>query len=222
MADVATKGDAIRIMDSGNEVQQLHAVGTIHGVAIRQAAGACGPGIGRLASEGNGSLLRWRAPGSSTAGPSVDVSAGGQFLLLDGDDASAWLRIQVYTDFLLATPQAADVHLTDVFNNAVAADNVSASEASAGDVSTWTLTLRNDSDEMVTDITVWIDDDTDGVEISDDGSTWVSPTTEAAGLDLGDLVASAEATLHIRRTIAASSASDPDVTSLLHYSFIGT
>lgn len=221
MPAAATQGDSIRILSGGVEVEHLHAVGTIHGVAIRQVAAACGEGVGRISSANAGMHLRWQAPGSATAGASVDVSAGGQFLLLDGESTAKWIRIEAYTAQMLASPQAAQVILTAVYNNAIGSDNVSAAEAAAGDVETWTLTLQNDSATPVADITVWIDAATAGMEISDDGATWVAPTSEATGLDLGDLAAAATVTLHLRRTISAGAPADPDVTNLLHYSFTG-
>jgi len=221
MPAVATQGDCIRIMSAGAEVEHLHAVGTLHGIAVRQVSAACGEGVGVLSSDRDGEFIAWKAPGSSAAGTAIDVSDGGQFLLNDGEDSSKWIRIEVYPAFLIASSQTGEVTLSHVYNNAIASDNVSAAEASAGDVETWTVTLQNDSTVALAAVTVWLDASTSGIEISHDGSTWVNPTSEGSGLNLGNLSASGTVTLHFRRTISAGASHDPDVTTLLHYAFSG-
>jgi len=85
----------------------------------------------------------------------------------------------------------------------------------------YTVTLQNDSNVTLSRLVVWIDASTEGLKISDDGAAWVSPTTEAAGLSLPDLLPGATDTLHIRRTVAAGAASDPDVLNLLQFRFDG-
>jgi hypothetical protein len=220
MATAATNADALRIESGGSEVHHLSWIGTLPGVEILAVAAINGPGAGRLLASADGESLQWRAPGSSTAGAAVDVSAGGTFLLEDGDDSDAWLRIEVTAASLDENATEAVVHLDDRYGNAVASDDVSAAEASAGDVETYTLTLANDSGLSITSVTVWIDSGVSGIEISDDGSTWVSPTTEGGGLSLGTITASGTDTLHVRRTIGSSTSYDPKVLTHLHASFV--
>jgi len=118
-------------------------------------------------------------------------------------------------------PVEAAVTLTDRFGNAIASDDVSAAEASAGDVETYILTLENQSNTILSQLTVWIDPNVSGIAIADDGATWVTPTARAAGLVLPDLLPAATDSLHLRRTITAGAESSGSVLTLLHFSFRG-
>ncbi|HUU97011.1 MAG TPA: hypothetical protein VM487_14825, partial [Phycisphaerae bacterium] len=75
--------------------------------------------------------------------------------------------------------------------------------------------------ETVSKIRVWLDPAVSGLEISHDDVTYVSPTTEANALELGDLAPSGTATLYLRRTIAAEAEADPKVLNHLRHSFYG-
>ena len=248
MADIATRNDALRIEVASVEVKHLVAVGTIPGVAVLAAAARNGPGIGRLRSTGDGTLLSWKAVGSSTFGPSVDCSANGSYLLEDGEDATKWARVQVYAAHLLAGPTASAVYLSDVYDNAVGHDDVIASEASAGNVETYTLAMKNAGQSTMFDVRVWLDD-TGGasgargwrdllalllgwhsssgasarpyIEISDDNITWVQPTDEDTGLAFGELIGQQSTTLYVRRTTQAGTASSSRILSVLHWAWTG-
>jgi len=219
MPAVATGPDALRMEVASAGTQHLHWMGTLDGVAITHVGGRNGPGTGHIQSDGTGSKLSWKAPGSSTYGTGVDCSAGGNFILCDGDDPDKFVRIAVTASRLPTSNDEAIVLLADVYNNDVASDDVSASEASAGDVETYTITLANDSTDKLLYVKVWIDSGVSNIEISDDGASWVTPTTEGTALSFGTIVVSGTDTLHVRRTIGAAAGSDPNVLTHLHASF---
>jgi len=122
---------------------------------------------------------------------------------------------------LQTVPAEAAVYLSDRYNNATGGPDVTAAEASAGDTRYDTLTIRNDSDLGCSRLRVWLDASTAGLAISDDAVSWVTPTTESAGLALGDLPAGQTAPLYLRRTISPSASYDPLVLNHLHYCFDG-
>jgi len=85
-------------------------------------------------------------------------------------------------------------------------------------VATWTLTLRNShASNTLSMVRCWLV--AVGLEISTDGASWSAPASEAAALALPDLAPEATTTLHVRRTIAAGSASDADVLNLLRFQY---
>ena len=221
MAAVATQADSLRLSVSGVEVKHLGCVGAVPGVAPLLAAARNGPGSGDLKTEGDGTWILWRAPGSSSYGTPVALSGDGAYLLEDGDDRDAWLRVQAYTSYLLPAGAAGRVLLGDVYAGGTTDDDVAAGEATAGSVTTYTITLRNDSAMRLGRLVAWLDAATAGIEISDDGVAWVNPTSEATGLELPDLGPGATDTLHLRRTIAALADSDPEVLDVFHVAFDG-
>jgi len=217
----ATFADAIRVKVVETEITHLTAVRTLPGVVILRAAARNGPGSGQLQSQGDGAMLAWQAPGSATFGTPVDCSSDGTYLLRDGDDADKWVRVQVYVAHLLPSAHQQRVYLADRYANGPPHDDVTAAEATAGDVVTYQLRLYNESPVVVADVDAWVDASVSGLEISDDGASWSTPTTEETALDLGSLAPGDYATLHLRRTIGAGANADPDVLTLLHYSFQG-
>ena len=213
--------DSLRIESSSVEVRHFYVVGTIPGVIPLLAAARNGPGSGHLSSSGNGTRLHWRAPGSTITGAGVYCANDGDYLLRDGEDPNKWLRVQVDASELATGARGGVVELTDRFNNAIAGDDVSAAEAAAGDVETYTLTLENQSNTTLSQFKIWIGPNVSGIEIADDGATWVSPITKATALTLPDLLPGVEDTLHLRRTIVAGAVADGDVETLLHFSYRG-
>jgi len=218
MAVVATRADSLRIEVASVEVEHLHAVGTIPGVAVLTAAGRNGPGSGRLSSEGDGTMLRWRAPGSATAGEAVPVGDG-QYILEDGDDNDKWLRVQVYADQLLPSPTEGIVYLRDVYQSPVAQDDATASEAAAGDVTTYTLTLKNYNQTALSNVRVWIDPASTQIELSADAVTWYTPYTEAVALPLAEIAPAGTVTLHVRRTVPAAEPANTGILSHLCFAY---
>lgn len=222
----ATRSDALRLYDGADEVLPLSWYGTAPGVRILAASAAnldgarTGKGVLSCASE----RLRWAAPGG-TPGDPVDVSADGDYLLEDGSDPDKWLRVNVDASELYRGA-GVRVELERVRNNSVSQDDVTAAEATAGDVLTWTLTLTNDSPQEVRDVTAWLDAETvtDGlVEISDDGITYVSPNAEGHGdaLTWTSIAASGSETLYFRRTITAGASADSYLLVYPRWSFTG-
>jgi len=213
------RADAIRVKRASLEIRHLAAVRTIPGVVILAVAGRNGPGMGRLKSAQDGTRLAWQAPGSSTFGAAIDCTDDGVYLLEDGEDVGKWVRVRVYRDYLAPTPRSARIHLADLYENGPPHDDVTAAEAAAGDVTVYTLQLANDSPKNVSGLTVWLDAATANLEISDDAAAWVDPTSESAGLVLGNLASGESVTLWLRRTIAPAANSDAEVLTNIHYAF---
>lgn len=223
MPAIMAGADSLKFSVSAVEVSHLHAIGSIPGVRIDFVAGLNGPGVAIIRSRFDGRSLSWMAPGSTRFGSDAVVTADGMYLLSDGDDANKYVRVEAYESFLPSGNRTAKVLLTDRFNNAVADDDVEAAEASAGDVKTWAITITNQYASDVHRVRVWLDASVGDLEISDDGSTWVAPDSESHAdvLEFGSLAAAATATLHVRRTIGSSTASDADILNWLHGSFEG-
>jgi len=217
----ARRADSLRLTISGVEVQHLVPVGTIPGVVVEAVAAGCGPGAARLRSSADGTRLAFKAPGSAAWGLDCVADVDTTWFLQDGEDPDKWARVARYGDYMNTGPAEGRVLLDDVFNNAVAYDDVTAAEALAGDVATYTITLANDSLHRFSKLVAWLDAAVTGLEISDDGITWVSPVTEAAGLALDDIAPGGTDTLHARRTIGAAADSDTDVLNHLHFAFNG-
>ena len=220
MPVVATRADSLRLESSGTEIVHLNAVGTIPGVVVLAVAARNGLGTGTIRSEGDGNTLSWRAPGSETFGDAVTVAADGELLLEDGEDTNKWVRIEIHFAELAPGSASEGVLLDDVYNNAIVnKSGITAAQASAGVAEAYTVTMANDGSFTLENLDVWIDAAVSGIEISDDGVVWVSPTTEGTALSFPNLAASGTDTLHIRRTIGAASPSDPAVIDLLHIAY---
>jgi hypothetical protein len=201
--------DDLRIEYDSEEVLSLTAIGAVAGVVPLLAAGRNGPGAGLLQTGDDGISLTWQAPGSPGPGEAVACAADGVYVIPDGEDVDKWIRVQVYSELLVAGSQA-EVFLADRYNNAVAGDDVTAEEAAVGDVATWGVTLRNAAAAGLQNIRIWVPADCDPrLEISLNGSTWSRPSSELAGLAIASLASGATATLFIRRSIADDQASAP-------------
>jgi len=216
-----SRGDALRLKISGVEIQHLKAVGTIPGVAILQVAARNGPGTARIRSTGDGTYLSWRAPNSDTYGSRALCSSDGICLLEDGEDRDKYVRVQVFTDHLQPNPAEAKVYLKDVYENGVSHDDVTAGEASAGDVTAYTITLSNASTVGISQLKAWLDGAVVGLEISDDGIAYVVRDCEENPLSLADIPTGGSITFYLRRTISAGASSDTGVLSHLHFAWEG-
>jgi len=238
----STHADALQLKVSGTEIQHLASVGTLRGVRVLSAAGRNGPGTGTLRAEGNGTLLSWQAPGSSAFGSAVLCDADGSYLLEDGDDRNLWVPIQVYVDHLPDGSEEASVHLQDVYAGGTSHDDVTAAEASAGDVTTYQVTLENTSDVTLGHLHVWIEKGLNAgfrdlftiilhwwqsgasahlIEISEDNANWYQPETEAAAVDFPDLAPGETDILYVRRTIGAAADSSAREELNIYISFTG-
>lgn len=220
---MGTRGDALRLQVSSVNQTFLTPVGAIPGVAVLAVAGRNGPGTARLRCDVDGQSLRWRAPGSTVFGLPQTITADGQYILEDGVDLDKWARVAVYVAFLPPKGSEAVVLLGDVYGNGVSSGDVSAGEALAGDVEVYTVSLKNVSTMTLQNVRAWIDLDTTGIEISSDGTNWFTPDYESH-VDVrswSSIAAGASQTLSVRRTIAASSSSDPDILTVLHFAWDG-
>lgn len=216
------RSDALRLLFAAVEVNHLLEVGAIPGTVILAAGGANGSGTGRIRSTGAGTDLQWRAPGSSTFGPAIEATADGDYVLEDGEDAAAFVRVRVRVAFLV-DPNESDVLVRDAYN-ALGPDDVSAAEATAGAVETRQYDLTNaGAFNDVEDVRVWIDPATADVEISDDNAIFVTPTgpTHIDALTFATIAPGASVPIYMRRTIAALSTFDPEVLNILGWDWKG-
>jgi hypothetical protein len=125
----------------------------ISNVTIDHISGANGEGAGTLTATGNDTLA-WTPPGG-TQGDSVTI-ANGETKILEGGggETEKFIRVSRTTaDNLTGT---ATVTLSDVFNDVVGFDNVSSSEASAGDVEYRCLCLKNDATSEIKNLAIWL------------------------------------------------------------------
>ncbi len=204
MPSAATHSDAIRVIAGGVESRSLHAVGTIPGVTPLAAAGRNMAGTGYLRSRGDGTLLSWKPPTSSrwpvqSYGDDVDVSAGGDFLIVGGEDDHQWLRVHVEPAYL-QPPNEAAVQLSEWFNNAIAGDNITAAEAAAGGIFAHELILRNDSGGTILGLVAQVDSGAADLGIWADEFPF--PPGGTNEVELGDLAPAAEVSLWCFRSVA--------------------
>ena len=201
----------------------LTLIGTLPGVVPVFAGGRCGPGVGAIRSDSTGTGLAFRAPGSGTFGLSIDCAEGGSFVLVDGEDASSWLEVTVYADYLPAGAAEAAVRMTDRFDdsiNTLGLGDVTASEAATGDWIAPDFFLRNQSGETISNIRLWLDPLCVGLSI-DGGGGPVAPISEADAVSIGDLAPGGVASIVIERDISSGSTADPDILNHLHVAFDG-
>lgn len=176
--------------------------------------------VGALRIEADGDAS-YRAPWSATFGTAVDVSAGGTFILTDGDNPDLWLRVSVTAADLPTVRRESPISLSELYNNAVASSDLTA--ASAED-STWDLILRNTGAASLLSLTAWLDPDTpdnDLLEIKFGAGSYASPKSETAALAAftgQTILAAGTLTLTVHR-VEASPAVDPRRPVTLHVSW---
>ena len=216
------RGEAIRLFYATIPIACLRAIGTLPGVIIEEVAGRNGPGFGTLRSYGTGMVLAWAAPNSTTYGPQVDVSAGGSFRLEDGADPNKWVRVLVLPEYMGTTPAAAQVLLSDQFNQ-VGGDDVAAPDALAGFVKNWTLEVKNESGFGLSGLRAWLDSTVSGFQLSSDGISYFNPTSETAGsvIQLGSIAPGSSVSLYVRRTTTAGAAANVALKDIIHMSWTG-
>jgi len=220
MPAAGTGADGLRLELSSAEVPFMRVVGAIAGVVVLATAAQNGVGSGRLIC--NDGLLQWQAPGSNTPGTAVDCSAGGTFLLLDGESISKWIRIEVYEDYLPAAGQAT-VLLQDAFNDFGLGD-VDAADALAGQVETVEFELHNVSPDEALSVNLWLDplaSGFDALEVSQNGVDFYAPDSQdhADVLAWASIAAGASESVWVRRTIPAAEASAPELLNHLIYAW---
>ena len=217
-AVAATRADSLRFKLSDVKVAQLEAVGSIPGIHILHVAAKNGLGVGRLRTSLDGKSASWRAPGGTSVRTPIDLSTDGSYILEDGDDPDKFVRVQITASALTSVPIDAEVIVRDLYNNAIASDDVTAAEASAGDQENYSFDLTNDSADDASNVRLWIDAAISGIEVWS-GFVWVSPTDEASSVDLGSILSGSSTLIRVRRTISAGASADPAVLTHLHFTF---
>jgi hypothetical protein len=216
-----SRGDALRLQVGASNVQHLALIGTIRGVTPLAVAGRCGEGTGSIRSFGSPPRrFAFRAPGSSTWGEEVTVGSTGDYLLEDGDDTNKWLRVRIDLAWLADVPAEARVFLRDRYNE-LGPDDVTSSEASAGSVETLTVTCANVGSHRLASLKAWLEVGVSGIELSPDNVAWSAPTSEGAGVALGNVEAGLTVPLYLRRTITAGAASAAKVLNQINFSWEG-
>lgn len=213
-----TRADGLRLMQATAEFASLRVAGALAGVVILAAAGQNGTGSGRMIAGPAG--IRWQAPGSSAPGPIVPAAADGSYLLEDSNP-DKWVRVQVYKSYLPNSGEAR-VFFQDIYNGLGPTD-VSAASALSGAVDTAQFILTNVSPVVVVSVKLWLDPSVSGLEVSSDGLSYFTPTSEADPnvIFWGSINPGGGVNLYIRRTIAAAAASSPAVLNLLRYAWNG-
>ncbi len=218
---VGDRADALLWKFGSAEVAQFIVIGTVPGVLIEMASAANGPGTGMIKSIAGGAFLAWRAPGSSTFGTPVATGGAYSQVLEDGEDRDKFVRVDHYAAYAKPGTLETRVFLHDVFNNAIADDDVTAAEAAAGYTQAHTVTMRNIGPYTMTELVVWIDPASPHLLISDDGAAWQGPFSEAFAMAMPDLAPTGEHTLHIQRNGSADEPCDPEVINHLHARWYG-
>lgn len=140
---------------SSTEVQALSATAPVNvtGVTIDAAAGQNGTGTGTLTYTAAGTLLQWTAP-SGSIGTGVNVGSNGTYIIEDGGDTTKYVRVTVVSASLPGGNQTDSITLSDVYNKQF--DNVSASEASAGDIEYRGLMIQNQNAAQIDGVKAYI------------------------------------------------------------------
>lgn len=124
-------------------------------------------------------------------------------------------------------PVESTIIFSDIFNNVIGYDDVTALEAAAGDVVSWPVELYNSSEYLLNHLYIWINSTVQYIDISDDDATWITPKSQAwirpsNALLLPGVAPAAVATFYMQRTIPAGTPSRSKVTNILHWDFIGS
>jgi hypothetical protein len=150
----------------------------------------------------------------------VDAYVDGDYLLEDGEDPGKYVRTRVRSAYLQPQPVERPVYLQHLWN--ILFVDIEAGEAAAGITrEAVDLFLKNPSPQRVHNVRAWIEPGTPYLQISPDRAVWSSPTTEAAGLQLGGIAAGGSVTLGARIVIPPATSFNPKVGALLHFAFDG-
>ena len=164
MPDEKTRGDSVRLYltgaasDGGAQTNPDQSLGKyrsstelellgitvtnpISNVTVIMASGMNGIGDGTLTATDDDNL-KWTPPGE-TQGDAVTIANGETKLLEGGGDDGHKKSLRVSRTSADALSGTATVALADVFNDVVGFDNISTSEASAGDTEYRCICLKN-------------------------------------------------------------------------------
>jgi hypothetical protein len=138
---------------SGTEVTMIacSVQNPISNITIDYVGGANGEGSGTLTATADDDL-RYTPPGGSQ-GPTVTI-ANGETKILEGGGGATEKYIRVSRTSATALSGTATLVLTYSQNNVVALDDVSSSEATAGDDEYRCVAIKNDSSGTVKDVKV--------------------------------------------------------------------
>jgi hypothetical protein len=206
----------------------------IAGIAILYVSGANGEGVGALTAV-SANELRWTPPGD-TQGASVTIVRG-ETQQIPGNDPDKYVIVTRFTASDLAGTET--VQLLDTYNNVIGGRDFTTAENTAGEaLYDGTLMLRNGGAVTAEGVTVWIESGYEtGIQIAKEapvasalevlsndadqptGLAWVAPTSEGAGLVIGDLAAGALYGLHIERSVTADQDPNARIKVVLNYSF---
>jgi hypothetical protein len=215
-----TRNDGLRLELSAAEIVSLRTSGTLPGVVVLAAAARNGPGTGRLTASSQG--IAWMAPGSTQSGTPVATPIDGAYLLEDGSDASKWVRVQVYAEWL-GKSGGALVQLKDWYNALGPAD-VPAADALAGATETTEYQLVNLTGNAIVSAILWLDSAcAPGISVSQDGTNFFTPSSsvDPNALAWASIAAGASVNLWVKRVISATSASNPRILNALQWAWIG-
>lgn len=197
---------------------------SLAGILVVEAAAASLPvasvqGKGLLRWDSTTTTLAWKAPGDAAYGTAWRAGAAYEgVLVLPSDDQEKWLAIQAYEGYLPENSETAHVSISEQWAGAWGFEDVTAAQALAGLVDEYEWTLTNVSGEAISNLNVWLADESPGfLELSDDGQAWVSPI-EGSPLALADLGADEAISLFLRRTIPAETAASAAVRNLIRFS----
>lgn len=115
----------------------------------------------------------------------------------------------------------ARVYMKGLWNNAAAGDDVSAAEALAGDVTVFTIPVKNYSNVGTSQGKAWLDPACTFLEISGDGVAYSTPYREEDAVDIGSgddngIPGGSSVNVYTRRTIPAGQGADPKVPVIFH------
>jgi len=114
----------------------------------------------------------------------------------------------------------AKIYIKDSYHMSVADDDVTASEASTGDATSWERVVENNSGSNITQVKAWLDVECSPyISISNDDATWNTGTTEDTGITLADISDGGNVSIYIQRTIPAGTSSDTKEIIIIHFSY---
>jgi hypothetical protein len=214
-----TANDGVQLRFAGNSIAFMDSSCDLAGIVVLSAAAANGTGQGTINVTPAG--LTWQAPHSGTPGTPQACRPDGEYLLIDGEDESKFIKVAVYNDYLPATG-GAPVLISDTFN-AFGPDDVTASQASSGNTSVATFTFANVSGNAIVKLTAWLSPFVSGVTISSDGVNFYDPVSsgDADALQWPSVGLASNVPIYLKRVISAGTASMASILNHLCWAWVG-
>ena len=157
-SDGAAQADpnaSLGLYRSSSEVDHLgvQVTNPISNVTVDFVAGANATGNGSLSAESIDDLA-WTPPGG-TKGTAVTI-ANGETKILEGGGGATEKYVRVTRTTADNLAGTATLTLVEVMNNALGFDNVSSSEASAGDTEYRCVSVKNEASSEIKGLKVWL------------------------------------------------------------------